>query len=208
MAERAKRERWRDPEVARAYDERRFGGRLGRLKHSHDAHLVLALLGRAGGVKSVLDLPAGTGRLLPDLAAAGFRVTGADLSHEMLRAGAARAGGAPRVQAEGERLPFADGAFDAAVCVRFLFHVEAPEVRLRILSELARVASRAVVGQVRWGATAKHAARRLRRHPRLRPAYGSAELERELAAAGLALEALRPVSRLFSDKAFFLARRA
>jgi ubiquinone/menaquinone biosynthesis C-methylase UbiE len=208
MAQRAKRERWRDPEVARVYDARRFGGRLGRLKHARDAHLVLALLGRAGGVKSVLDLPAGTGRLGPDLAAAGLCVTGADLSLEMLRAGGERAGGAARVQAEGEHLPFADGAFDAAVCVRFLFHVEEPETRRRILSELARVARLGVVGEVRWGATAKHAARRLRRHPHLRPAFGGAELARELAAAGLALEVLRPVSRLFSDKAFFLARRA
>jgi hypothetical protein len=124
----------------------------------------------------------------------------------MLAAGAERAG--PRVQAEGERLPFADGAFDACVCLRFLFHVDTAEARARFLAELRRVSRLAVVGEVRWGATAKHASRRLRRHAGLRPAFDAALLARELADAGLVLEALRPVSRLFSDKALFRARPA
>jgi hypothetical protein len=76
---RAKRERWCDPEAARAYDARRFGGRLGRIKHARDARVVLALLRGAPGVRSVLDVPAGTGRLLPELFSAGYRAAGADL---------------------------------------------------------------------------------------------------------------------------------
>jgi len=206
MPSASKLERWRDPVAAEVYDARRFGGRLGRIKHARDARVVLALLARVSGVATVLDLPAGTGRLLPELASAGYRAAGADLSREMLRAGAQRAPEAPRVQGDGRHLPFAAGAFDAVVSVRFLFHVEEPELRRRFLSELARVARLAVVGEVRWGATAKHVTRRLRRHARLRPAFDAAGLARELGAAGLVLEELRPVSRLFSDKAFFLAR--
>lgn len=207
MAHAQKLERWRDPDVARLYDARRFGGRLGRVKHARDARVVLGLLADEPGITTVLDLPTGTGRLLPELGAAGYRALGADLSREMLRAGAQRAPGAPRLQADGLHLPLADGAVDAVVSVRFLFHLEEPGAHRRFLAELARVARVAVVGEVRWSATAKHVARRLRRHPRLRPAFDADGLERELAAAGLGLAVLRPVSRLFSDKAFFLARR-
>jgi ubiquinone/menaquinone biosynthesis C-methylase UbiE len=205
----SKRDHWRDPAVAASYDERRFRGHSGRIKHARDARLVLALLRELGGVERVLDLPAGTGRLWPELAAAGLAVVGADLSPAMLAAAGERRGTAlGLVQAEGERLPLAAGAVDAAVCLRFLFHVDDAAARARILAELARVSRRGVVGEVRWGATAKHAARRLRRHAKLRPAFARDALERELAAAGLALVRVRPVSRVFSDKALFLARPA
>jgi SAM-dependent methyltransferase len=204
---RGKRERWCDPEVARTYDERRFAGRLGCAKHRQDARVLLDLLKEVGGVESLLDLPTGTGRMLPELAAAGYRAFGADLSRPMLLRAAVRAPGR-LAEAAAERLPFADGAFDAVVCVRFLFHLEDPGARRRVLTELARVARRALLGEVRWSATAKHRVRRLRGHRRLAPAYGREELRRELADLGLGLACVRPVSRLFSDKAFFAALRA
>ncbi|MEM7307564.1 MAG: class I SAM-dependent methyltransferase [Planctomycetota bacterium] len=206
MAYAEKKDHWRDAAVAGVYDERRFRGRLGRVKHARDARLVLGLLERAGGLSSVLDLPAGTGRLLPDLAAAGYRVLGADLAREMLAAGRERRGAAALLlQADGERLPLADGAVDAVVSVRFLFHVDERESRAAILREMARVARRCVVGEVRFGGTWKHVSRTLRRHDKLRPAFDRAALADELAAAGLTLARIAPVSRLFSDKAFFLA---
>ena len=208
-----KKNAWRDDAVARAYDERRFQSRMGRVKHGRDAHLVLELLGRGAReapgeapVETVLDLPTGTGRLLPDLARAGYRPLAADVSFEMMRQHAGRGGSAALwLQADGEHLPLADGAVDAVVSVRFLFHVDAAEARARVLAEMARVARRCVVGEVRFGATAKHLSRALRRHPKLRPAFDRRGLEAELERAGLRLALLRPVSRLFSDKAFFLA---
>lgn len=204
------RDRWRDPEVAARYDQRRFFGRFGRIKHARDARLVLSLLGELGAgadLRTVLDMPAGTGRLWPELAAAGLRVVALDLSKAMLLAsGERRADALGLVQAEGERLPLPDKAVDAAVSMRFLFHVDDAPARARILGELARVSRRGVIGQVRWGATAKHLARRARRHQKLRPALCRESLEQELGASGLELRAVRPVSRLFSDKALFLAR--
>ena len=199
-----KKHRWRDPEVARTYNERRFRTRLGRLKHGLDARLILGLLERAGEVKTVLDLPSGTGRLLPELVAAGYRAVGADLSSAMLEQGRATS---EVLQADGEHLPFADGAFDAVVSLRFLFHVDAEGPRRRILTEMARVARRCVIGEVRFGGNVKHASRRLLRPSKVRPTARHGELERELAAAGLTLDELRPVSRLFSDKALFRASR-
>jgi ubiquinone/menaquinone biosynthesis C-methylase UbiE len=207
------RDAWRDARIAEQYEERRFRTPLQRLKHRRDAQLVLELLARAAGVRRVLDLPCGTGRLLPALAAAGYRAVGADVAREMLQAGRAlRPARLPQVQADAACLPFRSASFDAVVCLRFLFHLE-PLERRRCLAELRRVArDGVVVGQVRYRWTAKHLGRWLRSRAglsrRYRPAPGRAELARELAGAGLELLELRPVSRLFSDKALFLARPA
>jgi ubiquinone/menaquinone biosynthesis C-methylase UbiE len=149
--------------------------------------------------------------MLPALARAGFLTVGADVALEMLRAGrAARGAGAPLVQADATCLPFGRATFDAVVSVRFLFHLT-PDERRAVLAEMRRVTkSGIVVGEVRTRWNAKHVGRWLRSRVglarRYRPSQGRAELARELAAAGLELVALRPVSRLFSDKAFFLAR--
>jgi SAM-dependent methyltransferase len=209
----SRRNAWRDDDVAEQYEARRFAGPLQRLKHRRDVALVLGLLHEVAGVRDVLDLPCGTGRLLPALRGAGYRVVGADVALEMMRAGRAlRPGGPALAQADATRLPFRSGAFDAVVTMRFLFHLGEDE-RRSALAEMRRVTrDGVVVGETRWRWNLKHAGRWLRGRVglsrRYRPAPGRDELERELRAAGLLLVQVRPVSRLFSDKAFFLARPA
>ena len=61
----------------------------------------------------VLDLACGTGDLSRLAQRRGYRVVGADLSAGMLGANGAST---PLVEADGSRLPFADGAFDGLVC--------------------------------------------------------------------------------------------
>lgn len=208
-----KRDVWRDERVAAEYEARRFATPLQRLKHRHDVRVVLGLLPPSGGGRRLLDLPSGTGRLHPALAAAGYSVVGCDVAREMLRAGHG-----PRraclVQADAGRLPFRDASFDAILSVRFLFHLS-PEERRPCLAEMRRVlgtgqAAR-VVGEVRYRWTLKHLGRWLRSRfglaRRYRPAADRAALARELAEVGLRLVELRRVSLFFSDKAFFLARR-
>src|SRR3954452_18321644 len=60
-----------------------------------------------------LDLAGGTGDLCRDLAAAGHRPIGVDLSYGML---AAARTDAPLVQADALRLPVPDGSVDGATC--------------------------------------------------------------------------------------------
>jgi SAM-dependent methyltransferase len=204
----SKRDAWRDPRVAREYEERRFVGPLARLKHRRDVELALSMLGRPSERDRALDLATGTGRMARALAQSGWRVVGADVSREMLAARAAGSG--PAVQADALHLPFADKSFDAALAMRFLFHLGHRADRMRALAELARVTRGPIVFEVRYRATAKQALRfarsRLGLARRWKPAQGRAEIAAELTAAGLELVALAPKSRLFSDKALALAR--
>ncbi len=202
---------WKDPDVARRYEARRFSSWFGSVKHFRDEALVAELVGP--DARRVLDAASGTGRLLDALIRPGREVVACDVALEMMRAGRL-----PRaapvlgfVQGSALSLPFLSDAFDAAVCMRFLFHVEERPARVAILRELARVCSGIVVGEVRYRWNAKQAGRFVRSRvglaKRWRPSEGRAGIERELDEAGLEVVRLVPKSRLFSDKALFVARR-
>ena len=92
----------------------------------------------AGG--RVLDLGCGTGELARHLAASGLRVTGCDISANMLnQAAAADAAGAAEwvpLQPGWQTLPFASASFDAVIAASVLEYVGSPAA---VLGECARV---------------------------------------------------------------------
>jgi SAM-dependent methyltransferase len=75
--------------------------------------VVVPLLGTGSG--ALLDLGCGTGSYSVALAERGWKVTGVDISEDMLRR--ARARGVDAVRADATALPFADESFDAAVSI-------------------------------------------------------------------------------------------
>ncbi|WP_049910202.1 class I SAM-dependent methyltransferase [Natrinema gari] len=85
-----------------------------------------------GPFESVLDAGAGTGASTRVFAARAQRTVALDISREMLRELEA----APRVQADFDHLPFADGSFDGVAFTASLFLVPDPPVATR---EAARV---------------------------------------------------------------------
>jgi SAM-dependent methyltransferase len=89
----------------------------------------------------VLDLGVGTGRELPSLLDAGHALTGVDASEEMLARCARRARPVPLVHADfWQPLPFADGAFDAAVALHgTLAHPPEAGAIARLATEVSRV---------------------------------------------------------------------
>jgi ubiquinone/menaquinone biosynthesis C-methylase UbiE len=91
----------------------------------------------------LLDLGAGTGRIGRPFVAAGDDYVGVDLSLGMLREFARRAGDdgrSPRLlRADGERLPFGEGAFDAVLLIQV---IGAARKWQKILSEARRVLKR------------------------------------------------------------------
>jgi SAM-dependent methyltransferase len=101
-----------------------------------DPRLVRAIRDALGDAKRVVNVGAGSGSYEPpDLA-----VVAVEPSAEMIRQRPPRA--APCVQASAEDLPFADGAFDAALAVLTVHHWSD---RARGLAEMRRVAKKRVV---------------------------------------------------------------
>ena len=85
---------------------------------------------------AVLDLAAGTGTSSAAIASTGARVVAGDFSLGMMREGRRRGAPVPFVGADAQHLPFATGAFDAAVISFGLRNVHEPR---RALDEMVRV---------------------------------------------------------------------
>jgi ubiquinone/menaquinone biosynthesis C-methylase UbiE len=134
-----------DPDLARTFDGRRFGGPIGEIVAGTQARILAEFVGDTTG-RAVLDVGTGTGRAALLLARGGAHVTGVDASEEMLavarQRAAAEAVGIQFVQGDAHKLDFPDRGFDVAVSLRVLMHT--PEWR-RCLAELCRVSNRLVV---------------------------------------------------------------
>jgi SAM-dependent methyltransferase len=109
-----------------------------RIGHGYAAHrradprLAARIDAALGSARTVLNVGAGSGSYEPVRA----RVVAAEPSAQMVGQRSARA--APAVQASAERLPFADGAFDACLAVLTVHHWAAAEEGLREMRRVAR----------------------------------------------------------------------
>lgn len=141
------KERYRGS-IAREYAQRRSRDR----EWDQENAAMSAMLGSVPAGSTVLDVPFGTGRFADLYLGRRDRVIGADISRDMLAAAQASSAvaelGPLFVQADAERLPLRDTAVDYVVCAR-LFNWLPADVRPNVLRELARVAGRGVLLQVR-----------------------------------------------------------
>lgn len=217
-----KREFYRSAQVAEDYDFHRFSTPERQKRNARKWAAIRKALSQAEGVRTILDLPCGTGRFTGALARDGHEVIGSDISLEMLQK-AASVRQAPRddgsqpvirgyVQANAEKLPLRDDALDCVVSIRFMMHVD-PATRVRMLREFRRVSRRWVVVDYRHKYTFRYVLTHtfgklgLGRSPLSR--VSTAELHGEFRDAGLAIRDIVRVSTpLFSDKWIVLAERA
>lgn len=214
------REEYRKPEEAASYDARRFATWKGRLGHALDQWaLGRALRAVESGVSAplrILDIPCGTGRFRPTLLDRGYRVTGADVSLEMIQVSRAKHDPTPLMayaQLDASKLAFCSDAFDCVMSVRFLGHIPA-DVRVQILREFARVSPAAIlevslqsvvaslVGRLRFGTLGSGLPKRWSWH-----VFSGPKLAEELASAGLRISAAWPKLRWLSNSWYVLATR-
>jgi SAM-dependent methyltransferase len=133
------------PGYARQYDQTRYIDDPAKTQRDDQTRRAIAeTLSKLQGVKHILDLPCGTGRLSEQLLQSGYQYTGVDLSPAMLEVAREKMANRPDakfIQADGEALPFEPNSFDAILCVRFLNLVPS-EPRRKILAEFKRVSKR------------------------------------------------------------------
>jgi ubiquinone/menaquinone biosynthesis C-methylase UbiE len=106
---------------------------------------ALSLLARAWRARdhrglAVADVACGAGAFLRDLGKTFPRanLAGVDLSLPYLEEARRRSGNRALIQANAERLPFADASLDAVTCI-YLFHELPPRFRPVVAAEFARV---------------------------------------------------------------------
>jgi ubiquinone/menaquinone biosynthesis C-methylase UbiE len=129
-------------DIARDYEARRRSD-LHWKKEDAAAEAMLAMA-RAEGAASVLDLPVGTGRFAPLYGKLGMKLTGVDISEDMLkeaRAACDRAGLDDAVLKIGDALSIdlPDKSVDVALCVRLMQHLDYGAFET-VVGELQRVA--------------------------------------------------------------------
>jgi ubiquinone/menaquinone biosynthesis C-methylase UbiE len=140
--------------------------RRSRPQWRQEQQLVERFLAEIPEGSSCLDVPVGTGRYLPLYSQFRHRVTGCDLSSDMLGQAqrAATLNGVPTRFTRGSvfSLPYKDGQFDAIVCTRLLTWFTEAEVGAA-LAELSRVCS----GRILVTANVWRRPKELYRSPRL-----------------------------------------
>src|SRR3954466_7779844 len=208
-----KKQFYQSSEVAADYDEHRFRTPKRMRRNARKWAAIQKALALADGVKTIVDLPCGTGRFTGHLARSGFTVVGSDISVEMMQQAAKlesvrheNIGG--YVRADAEALPFRTKSADCLMSIRFLFHVD-PETRRRMLREFGRVSRRWVIADYRHKYSARYAiwkisrALGLTKRPFERVSVKS--MKSEFEDAGLRVVKIIAVRRWLSDKWVVLA---
>ena len=146
--------------LAHAYEAERTGGPEWP-KEQVIVERFLATLPRGA---ALLDVPVGTGRFLPFYKTYDLRVTGLDISLDMLAAAKSKAAalGLDIALAKGDirKIDAADKSFEAALCVRFVNWVDFAGMEAA-LAELSRVARSALIVSVRVWPTPRTVRQRL-----------------------------------------------
>jgi ubiquinone/menaquinone biosynthesis C-methylase UbiE len=207
--------------VAEDYDFHRFSTPERQKRNTRKWAAIQKALSFTTGVRTILDLPCGTGRFTGALARAGYEIVGSDISLEML--GKAASLDSPKmadadrpairgyVQANAEHLPLRNDSLDCVVCIRFMMHVD-PAHRVNMLREFARVSRRWVIVDYRHKYTFRYVLTHtfgrlgLGRTPLSR--VSSRGLHEEFRQGGLVIrEIVRVSTPLLSDKWVVVAER-
>lgn len=196
----------REEGYAESYRDDRFQRGTGRGTHSRESRAIQTALGLCAPSSDArwLDAPCGAGRLTGLLPPGAIQ---ADRDYSMVHAAPP---GRLRVCASLHSLPFADRAFDGALCMRLLHHIPSSEERRHILRELRRVSRGPVVLSFFHSVSLQHArrvvARRLGKRRSGRCAVRWAVFRADLEAAGFRVQKALPLARFLSEQWIVVVR--
>ncbi len=172
-----------------------------RLSNWRDHQVCARALKLAGNPKSILDMPCGTGRFWDLLVQDPERkLWASDNSQDMINAGLQYR--PPEIahrfetfQGSAFDLPVADNFVESIFCIRLMHHIGEHEDRMKLLAELARVASDSIIislwvdgNLTAWKRQRREAKRKAKRFQN-RFVIPRSVIEQEFRDSGLAIEA-------------------
>ena len=135
-------------EVAKSY----LRSRTRSLKWRREQRLMRKIIENLPKGSSILDLPVGTGRLMPYYAKQNQPVYGIDISNDMLSQGQEIHQGMDNIkgliQGNAEAIPLSDESIDYVICLRLLNLVPLTVLK-NIIKEFKRVSRKGIIIQVR-----------------------------------------------------------
>ena len=142
------RDRYRDKKTAFTYQSGYDKGlNIKRMRNRLIAYFekkaILRALSRCEGIKNILDMPCGTGKLSEILSERYETYVGVDISKEMMDEIKLERP-INLVQADGTSMPFENNFFDASVSLRLIHRLPA-QIKLDVLNELCRVSNNYVI---------------------------------------------------------------
>ena len=200
-----KKQFYQDDSVAADYDFHRFTSRRRAARNVLKWEAIQSALQITQTVKSILDIPCGTGRFTPSLAKQGYHMVGGDISVPMMSEARKQGGGENLygyVQADAENLPLPENSVDCVLSIRFMHHIDSA-TRIRILTDMDRVSKGWMIIDYRHQYSFRFRMRALKLKlgltSRVLPRVSRDELKREFSAAGINIVKILPVGK-FSDK--------
>lgn len=197
--------KYSDESVAARYHADRYSDLQGRINLWFMVRAINSALSGVPKGGTVLDVPCGTGQYCWAIAKKGFQMVASDISLAMIQQ-ARNQNGSENGQVGFFRgdifsLPFPTKSFDAAMCLRFT-NLVGPELRVKAVQELARVAPVVVVSYYH-PYTLKYCSRWTRQalggRNKLKPRLTRTALRQEIEATGLRLERLITVVPVLSE---------
>lgn len=118
-------------------------------RHNAEMQLIKKALPLLSNTSTILDVPCGVGRATVLLAEKGFKATGADIGDgavEFASQVVKDSGVNAHIEKNDiENLSYEKNSFDAVLCFRMFHHFPNEEIRLRVISEICRVAEKYVI---------------------------------------------------------------
>lgn len=134
-------------EQARNYEKKRFTSQRRKIKlNRYEKVFAKNLFETVGRDSHILDIPCGNGRFY-DIFANARKLTMADYSENMLTSAREKVKNMENIEfvrADISDIPLPDNCADLCFCMRLFHHMKTDDIRLKALSELARVSKKYV----------------------------------------------------------------